>query len=107
MAESFVASDHEKRKRLSSDGFNDRETNEAGGQDAIAENTPKRVKVVIQGPDEVARTTSNIEDLVKENEILQQQLDKANEDLDRCKKEREKEREMMLGIIDRLTTRAK
>jgi hypothetical protein len=42
-------------------------------------------------------------DLAKENEKLQQLLDKANEELQRCQKEREKEREMMLGIIDRLT----
>jgi hypothetical protein len=42
-------------------------------------------------------------DLAKENEKLQLLLDKANEELQRCQKEREKEREMMLGIIDRLT----
>jgi predicted ATP-grasp superfamily ATP-dependent carboligase len=73
----------------------------------IAENVPKRVKVVIQGHDKITRTTPNIEDVVKQNEMLQQQLDKAREDLDKCRKEREKEREMMLGIIDQLTKLAK
>jgi len=107
MAQSFVASDHEKRKHPSSDDFIDEETSEAGQQGIIDENFPKRVKMGFKDNDEVAHTTPNIEELVKENETLQHQLHKTTEDLDRCRKEREKEREMMLGIIDKLTKRAK
>jgi hypothetical protein len=107
MTQSFPTSDHEKRKSLSSDDFVDQETNEADRHDVMAENVNKRVKVVIQGHDEIAHTTPSIKDLIKKNEILQQQLDKASEDLDRCRKEREKEREKMLGIIDELAKRGK
>jgi myosin heavy subunit len=105
MAQSFPTSDHKKRKCLPSDDLIDQETNEADRQDVMAENVPKRVKVVVQGHDEMAHTTPSIEDLIKKNEILQQQLGKAREDLDRCQKEREKEREKMLGIIDQLAKR--
>jgi hypothetical protein len=106
MAQSFPTSEHGKRKSLSSDDFVDQETNEADREDVMAENVPKRVKVVIQGHDEIAHTTPSIKNLIQKNEILQQQLDKASGDLDRCRKEREKEREKMLGIIDQLTKRA-
>ena len=107
MAQSFPTSEHGKRKSLSSDNFIDQETNEADRQDVMAENVPKRVKVVIQGHDEIAHTTPSIKDLIKENEILQQQLGKAREDLDRCQKEREKERDKMLGIMEELAKRGK
>jgi len=107
MAQSFPTSEHGKRKYLPSDDLIDQETNEADREDDMAENVPKRVKVVIQGHDEIAHTTPSIKDLIQKNEILQQQLDKASGDLDRCRKEREKEREKMLGIIDKLAKRGK
>jgi len=107
MAQSLPTSEHGKRKSLSSDNFVDQETNEADRQDDMAENVPKRVKVVIQDHDEMAHTTPSIEDLIKKNEILQQQLGKAREDLDRCREEREKEREKMLGIMEELAKRGK
>jgi hypothetical protein len=107
MAQSFPTSEHGKRNYLPSDDSIDHEINEADRQDDMAENVPKRVKVVIQDHDEMAHTTPSIEDLIKENEILQQQLGKAREDLGRCQKEREKEREKMLGIMEELAKRGK
>lgn len=107
IAESFISSNYEKRKRSASDDSNEQETNETVQQGRLTGNIPKKVKLVIRGSDKVEGTKPNIEDLFNEVERLQQQLDNANKALDRSQREREKEREMTLGIIDRLTKQAK
>jgi hypothetical protein len=45
------------------------------------------------------------DDLAKENEIFKLQLGKANEEVERCRKERKIERDVLLGIITDLQNR--
>lgn len=95
------ATDHGKRKRQTY-FYQVDELEDYSDVDGV-EGSTKRPKVVGQVSDTGLNRTRGFEDLAAENEKLQKQLDKVNEELERCQKEREKEREMMLGIIDRLT----
>lgn len=101
----MTATDHGKRKRQLPASSSSRHADEIEGSSEIdgAESCSKKPKVIGQVSDTGPNQRRDVEDLATENERLQKQLDKAIEELERCQKEREKEREIMLGIIDRLT----
>jgi uncharacterized FlaG/YvyC family protein len=86
-------------KRIFTEETGIQEAGEELGECSSSRSNPKKVKVAEHGSSDAQQISQREEDLAKENEKLQQLLDKANEELQRY----QKEREMMLGIIDRLT----
>jgi len=80
---------------------------QVGGEEQGDCSNPKKVKVAEQGASETQQTSQREKDLGNENETLRQLLDKASEHLQRCQEEREKEQDMILKIIDRLTKQRK
>ncbi|KAF8851958.1 hypothetical protein BDZ45DRAFT_128783 [Acephala macrosclerotiorum] len=59
----------------------------------------KKAKIIEQRSSGSQQASQREEELVKENETLRQQLDRANEQSERYHQEREKERDVLLGII--------
>ncbi|KAE8440838.1 hypothetical protein EG329_006400 [Mollisiaceae sp. DMI_Dod_QoI] len=106
--ERVSTSTQDKRKRVSTNDFDAiPAANEASDQNNALENVLKRAKVVDHSTDVASSTTSREEDLVKENEKLRRQLERKSEELERHQTQCGKEREMLLGIIDRLTKQGK
>ncbi|KUJ13938.1 uncharacterized protein LY89DRAFT_784774 [Mollisia scopiformis] len=69
------------------------------GEASGSENTTKKAR----GSADSAQPGHTVEELARENQKLQQEIDKKDEDLKKCLQERGKERETMLRIIDQLT----
>lgn len=78
------------RKRIPLDAFDDLDTNEVEQHDV------EKRKMVSHH-----RRCGG--DLVEGHERLKRRLEKTNDELDRCREERARDREVMMGIIDRLT----
>jgi len=94
-------------KRVFTEETGVQEAGEEHGECSSSSGKTKKVKVAEQGSSDDQQICQREKELFNENETLQQLLDKANEALKKCQEEREKERKMLLGIIDRLTKQGK